>query len=230
MSNQRRYEDEEVRAIFGAAAEGGDVAQAPRSGGSGLTLRDLQDIGREVGLAPERIARAALALDQRRDALPRRTLLGMPVTTGRVVDLARAPTDAEWEMLVGELRATFGAQGTVTAHGGTRGWSNGNLHVFVEPTEDGYRMRMGTLKSDAAPITTMGIALTGLSLLVLAGLALSGRLTQGVVGPVVLGAMGVTALLSNMIRLPRWAREREAQMEHIAARTTALLGPGPTAP
>ena len=43
----------------------------------------------------------------------------------------------------------------------------------------------------------------------------------------VLVGAGGGALASNLLSLPRWAREREGQMEYIAGRVGALLGEGP---
>ena len=64
MSNERRFGDDEVREIFDRASRSGAVRLG---GGSidehGLTLPELQDVGKEVGLDPERIAEAAAALD-----------------------------------------------------------------------------------------------------------------------------------------------------------------------
>jgi hypothetical protein len=176
MTDERRYHDEEIAEIFEAAATPQRSNPRTLSSGDGLTLEQLQEIGREVGVAPERIAEAATALDLRRSALPRRTTLGMPISVGRSVTLPRAPTDREWELLVGELRDTFQAQGKEGSRGSVREWTNGNLHASVEPTENGYRLRMGSLKGDAVPINMMGISAILVGLIVLVGLLASGEL------------------------------------------------------
>jgi hypothetical protein len=168
MTDERRYQDEEVAEIFEAAATPQRSNPRALSSGDGLTLEQLQEIGREVGVAPERIAEAATALDLRRSALPQRTNLGMTISASRTVGLPRAPTDREWELLVGELRETFQAQGKDGSQAGVRQWTNGNLHASIEPTEDGYRLRMGTLKGSAAAVNMMEITgiLVGLIMLV----------------------------------------------------------------
>src|SRR5688500_5955661 len=109
MPDERRYREDEVAAIFEAAASRGSGAGAPTSG-EGMTLAELQAIGSEVGMAPARIAEAAAALDLRRSTL-RVTDLGMPVSVRRAVDLPRPPTDREWGILVAEMRGTFNAKG-----------------------------------------------------------------------------------------------------------------------
>lgn len=220
---ERRYRDDEVREIFGLAANEEAADRPRRSDPDGLTLADLQDIGREVGLEPTRIAQAAATLDVRRAVLPRRTSWGMPVAVGRIVELPRAPTEHEWEQLVAELRMTFRARGRVTSHGSLREWSNGNLHACVEPAGGGYRLRLGTLKGDAMPLNAAGVAGVGFGAMFFGVLLMAGELTDGAFVPMMFGAAGVGALVSNWLRLPRWADTRERQMEYIADRVRALL-------
>jgi len=176
-------------------------------------------------MEPRRIAEAARALETRREVIPRRTYMGVPISVGRVIDLPRALTDHEWEVLVGELRETFGARGKVMSHAGVREWANGNLHAFLEPAETGHRLRLTTLKGGAMGLITVGVAGLVLGLILLTLL-----LTTGV-SPVrlelftmLLVGIGGGALASNVLSLPRWAREREGQMEYIAGRVRALVG------
>jgi hypothetical protein len=223
MKDERRYDEGEVAAIFEAASnERGPAGRAPNPASGGLSLTELQEIGGQVGIAPARIAEAAAALDPRVDADPRRTHLGMPVSVGRTVDLPRAPTDREWEVLVGELRRTFHAQGRIADIGDLRGWTNGNLHAYVEPTDDGWQLRMGTLKSNGVAMGWLGIVALVAGLLALAFLFLGGEPEEGTLA-VILAVLGGTALAANAIRLPRWASEREGQMERIASRAQALI-------
>ena len=174
-------------------------------------------------IAPERIAHAAAALDLRRGAAPRGTHLGMPVSVGRTVDLPRAPTDREWEILVAELRETFGAHGKDGSQGGLRAWRNGNLHAYVEPTDAGHRLRLGTMKADGVALGRMGIVALLAALVMLVFLLASGEVGDNLAMAVLFATMGAAALGANALRLPRWADEREQQMEHIAARARTLI-------
>lgn len=224
--DERRYEEEEIAEIFEAAAsprasEGRALAPA-----SGLSLAELQAIGGEVGIAPERIAEAAAALDVRGGGAPRRTYLGMPVSVGRTVDLPRAPTDREWDMLVAELRETFGARGKDRSSGGLRAWTNGNLHAYVELTESGYHLRLGTTKGNAVSSSRFGMFTLVLGL-ILAVLLFTEVLDEDLSVFLILPLMGIVALVMNALRLPRWAREREEQMDHIAIRARTIIAPVP---
>ena len=228
MTNERRYQDDEVKEILGLAANRAELGRPAVSDEGGLTLSELQEVGLEVGMDPARIAEAAFAVDTRRQVLPRRTSLGMPVSVSRVIELPRAVTDREWELLVAELRETFGARGQVASHGGVREWTNGNLHAFLEPTETGHRLRLRTHKGGAMALNRMGV--TGLAMgLILLTMFLTTGLSPVRLELVMMSlvAIGGGALASNVLSLPRWAREREGQMEYLAGRVGALLGEPP---
>jgi len=230
MTDERRYGEEEIAEIFEAAARERGPGGRALSPAGGLSLAELQAIGGEVGIAPERIADAAAALDVRRGAVSRRRYLGMPVAVGRTVDLPRAPTDREWELLVAELRETFGAHGQDGSRGGLRAWTNGNLHAYVEPTENGHRLRLGTMKGDAAPLGWLGLTGLVMGLAMLVMLLLSGEVEEEAAVALFLAVMGAAAIGANALRLPRWAGEREEQMEYIATRARALIRPASSPP
>ena len=218
--NERRYSDDEVAEIFRMAATAQPTRETAPAQRDGLTLNELQAIGREVGVEPERIAAAAQSL-QRSGVPTRRASFRMPIGVGRVVDLPRALTDREWDLLVAELRQTFAAHGKELSTATVRSWRNGNLHAYVEPSANGYRLRIGTFKGNARAMNGMGVGL-----LITGGVLLIGAsapvLTAGLL------AAGASMVGINVLRLPAWARERSDQMEHIANRALALASSPPT--
>jgi len=228
VTGDRKYDDEEVRQIFEAAARPGEAALSSGSPTDGMTLAELQDIGAEVGLSPERVASAAAALQSSGIPAPRRRQLGLPVAVGHVLDLPRAPTDHEWDLLVSALRETFGAHGTVSRNGEIREWTNGNLHAYVEPTQNGHRLRLGTLNGRGVALNFGGVVFGSLAAAATVMFVLSGRLSEDGPGALIMfAAMATAALVTNVIRLPGWARKREEQMRQIAARTLTLLAEPP---
>ncbi|WP_420447172.1 hypothetical protein [Candidatus Palauibacter sp.] len=227
MDSKRRYGEEEIREVFARAAEE-DRASPPARVEGGLTLKELQAVGLEVGLSAERIAVAAADLEALPRTLPRRKLLGIPISAGRVVDLPRELTDREWRFLVAELRATFDAKGEVRAEGGIREWSNGNLHAVLEQSESGHRLRLGTRKGDALETTVLGVMFAVMSVIVAFLMVADGRTGAALMVPALMGLGGGGVLVANALRLPRWAGEREGQMDHVAAWTRNLLSAAPT--
>ncbi|MFV1988350.1 MAG: hypothetical protein ACC682_13800, partial [Gemmatimonadota bacterium] len=211
MADERRYGEDEVDEIFSLATRTGDARLPAPTVQEGLTLGELQDVGREVGLSPERVAEAASTLDARLETLPRATAFGAPVSVGRVIEVPRAATDREWQVLVSELRETFDARGRVASHGDMREWTNGNLHAFLEPTATGHRLRLGTRKTGATMVSAIGAVglAAGLLLLVTAGLdeATFGTFRATLI-PAVVALAGGGMLTRNLLRLRRWADER----------------------
>jgi hypothetical protein len=213
---QRRYGDEEVREILSLATM--SDAQDPS-----LTLEDLQRIGQEVGIEPARVAEAAARLDARGSPVLVRRAAGLPIGVSQVVALPRAPTDREWEQLVTEFRSTFGTQGIISASGGLREWSRGNLHICVEPTQHGYQLRLSTLKGDARAFNALALVFTGVAVLMGTVIVAAGKPDQALAGVAMFGGMALLAFGSNVLRLPRWARQREQQMQTLAERAVKLL-------
>ncbi len=228
MANERKYGDEEVKEIFDLAVRGTESERLSPPNEHGLTLAELQEVGREVGVDPSRIADAAMTLATRREVLPRRTSLGMPISVARVIELPRAVTDREWDVLVSEFRETFGARGKVMSHGGVREWSNGNLHAYLEPTATGHRLRLSTLKGGAKALNRIGLSALALGLMLITVFLTSGvSPVRMEVFTLLAVALGVGTLASNQLTLPEWAREREGQMEHLAARVATLITESP---
>lgn len=225
MTDERRYGDEEIRRILDRAVEADSSALPAGREETGLTLRELQEVAREAGIDPQRVAEAAAALQVQEAAPPARRSLGMPVSTGRVLSLPRTLTDTEWGTLVGDLRQTFQAKGHVEVHGGFREWRNGNLYVAVEPGESGGRLRMGTVNGGALRLNTMGMALGGMaSLLTVVDLIKGGAaLSEDLSAILILVVAAVAMVGRNLLMLPRWGDERQTQFGQIAGRVSALV-------
>ena len=218
---ERRYNDKEIAAIFRAAAE--QEPQNPQrevARDEGLTLAELQAIGGEVGISSAAVAQAARAVDVRLGPASR-TLLGLPIGVSRTVNLNRRLTDEEWERLVVQLREVFNARGRTRSEGSLRQWTNGNLQVLLEPTETGHRLRFGTVHGAARAAIGAGFGVLGIAAIVAVSGAIWGTLGDAMSGIALMAAAGVGMIVSGALRLPRWARLRERQMEALAARVTS---------
>ena len=226
MASERRYDENEIEEIFEAAASPGESRRSLPSA-EGLTLSELQTIGREVGIPPERIAQAASGLARAPGTAARRTSFGMPIAVMRSVELPRPLTEHEWALLAADLRETFGARGRESSHGNTHQWTNGNLHAYVEPTPAGFRLRLGTVKGNALMLNRIGLGALAIGTILSITMLLTGQAVPE--DALMITGMGAAAFIVNAVRLPGWARERQRQMEAIAGRVRALLtAPGVT--
>ena len=217
---ERRYNDEETAAIFRAAAESPGTLPPHSSPDHGLTLADLQAIGREVGIAPDAVAGAAHALEVRRHAVSR-TLIGLPIGVERRVTLGRRLTDDEWDQLVVELREVFRARGRTKVEGSLRQWTNGNLYVLLEPTATGHRIRLGSVHGGAAASIRLGLVGLGAAAILAVASAFGAQVGTAIPGLLVGGAI---LIANGALRVPSWARLRARQMEDLAVRLTLPAG------
>ncbi len=218
---ERRYTEDEVARIFERAADPEQASRRRLAAGEGLTLGELQEIGREVGIAPEAVEDAARSLEKRPERPTRRTLLGFPIGVGRTAQLDRHLSDREWERLVVDLRETFDARGSLRTHGSFREWTNGNLQALVEPTADGDRIRLRTFREQSRLLMFAGSGMFGLGGVALLTRALSGAMQHGGGGLTSLFLIGLGLFGLGAFRLPRWARLRGRQMDGILARLEA---------
>lgn len=220
----RRYDDDEVAEIFRKAAEGPQSLPHQVAGDAGMTLAELQDIGREAGLSPEAVASAARSLEIRPQAGVRR-YLAMPIGVERTIELHRRLTEAEWERLVVQLREVFNARGTVSSNGSFRQWTNGNLQALLEPTANGHRLRMSTVRGGSMFSMNVGVGLIGTSALMVIFGALAGHLGDMWTGAAIISALGAGSIAVGGLRLPGWARLRARQMEGITSQLALETGP-----
>ncbi len=214
--SERRYSEQEIAAIFRAAAEQPETTEPETAAADGLTLAQLQSIGREVGLSPEAIARAAHGVDLR--PVQARSFLGFPLAVTHTVQLQRHLTDDDWDRLVVQLREVFGARGRVRSEGSLRQWSNGNLHVLLEPTDQGHRIRFGTVHGGARAGIAAGLLLFGAAIVTAVATAVSGTLSEAASGIWIMVGVGVIMIANRALRLPAWARIRAQQMAALGER------------
>jgi hypothetical protein len=233
MTEERRYDDEEVsRLLARAAAQAERDEQAAEQKGApkelapgGLTLAQVQEIATSVGIPANAVQKAAASV-ARGDLVPTttRVALGIPYGVARQIELPRMLTDVEWDRVVIRLRETFAAEGRSTREGSIRGWRNGNLRVMLEPTATGSRIRMSTVRGDATIRTQVALGAIAVSA------TMSGLLTviPGATGRnwgavAMMGAMGVVLLVRNVLALPRWAKTRASQMEALSAEVGEIV-------
>jgi hypothetical protein len=222
MSKERKYQSHEVERILDLASDDADAPAPALPAADGLTLLELHEVAREAGLPPDRITQAVAVFEGRGELVPRTTTFGLPTSVGSIIHLPRNPSDHEWELLVAELRTTFGVSGEMTSQGGLRQWSDGTLHAFIEPTATGYRLRL--VNSSLAVVGMfLGGALLAIALVVL--VVLLGKASVGfkLVVPAFLSLLGGGLLGGSALSLPGWAREQEKRMEQIGKYAVSLL-------
>lgn len=121
----RRFTDREVALVLRKASE---IEDAEGSGaGGGLSLKDLEEIGREVGISGEAIAKAVAGLDRPLDRVPG---LGLAPLVRRSVHAVRGELNEEaMSRLVRVVDERTDSAGAVTeALGSVRWTGSGRFH------------------------------------------------------------------------------------------------------
>lgn len=215
---ERRYSKEEVEQVFASAADAQELGRGSTAGSTGLTLREMQDIGLEAGIAPDAVARAAAGLTRAKPSSVSGTMLGFPIKVGESAELGRRLTDEEWERVVVMLRETFSARGKLDATGSFRQWTNGNLQALLEPGENGHRLRLQTYNQQSRMFMGLGIGFIGVG----AASALSAAIGHVFTADSIASVSGIFVMGAGMFalgaaRLPSWARQRRQQMREVLA-------------
>lgn len=217
MDADERLSDDDVSLVLRRAGE----MTAER----GLTVAQVQEIARDVGLSTEAVQMALVeaASGALRPASLERSL-GVPVGLTKDVLLPGALSDAGWDVLVSVLRATFNAHGKESRTGVVREWRNGFLRVAVEPAPAGHRLRMSTRKGGAVrgPIIGSISSIVYTAALVAASTSKPALLMLATV-PAGLGAL---CAAWPFLTLPKWARTRSAQFDAVAREAAALAAQG----
>ena len=86
---ERRFTEAEVAAIFAQAVEAPVPGQRQLPSSEGMTLAQLREIGREVGILPEQLAQAAKSIE-----LGGRASSQMEEVAARVAAIASVPPAA----------------------------------------------------------------------------------------------------------------------------------------
>jgi hypothetical protein len=218
MAGERRYTEREIALIIEQASASQDLEERDEVPKEGLTLAELQEIGNEIGISSQLVARAASAVDLRELApTSQSSIFGLPVGVSRTIEFGREISDTEWEHLVVTFRETFAARGNLQQQGSFRQWTNGNLQALLEPTPSGHRLRLVTRKGDARGLIILGLLGLGGGLLMALATMVGGTDSNVAALAVIWSVLGVGSLIGAFIRLPRWAKTRAAQMEAIAA-------------
>jgi len=224
----RTYSQDEVREIIRRAADATAEKERKASEDTGFSLDDLRDLASSTGIDPEVMAEAARSLDREVEEPFEKRVLGMKISAAKAIRIEGPFTEEDWQALVSDCRTTFKAKGSVHDASGLREWSNGNLHILVEPAGDDVIIRMRTHHGATQQMAAGSIAMAmAMFVMVITALA------EGATAPEMLGTVaflaaavfGAGGLLIAHIR--NWSRTRESQMEAIGRRMEQRKAKGP---
>lgn len=219
----RQFSEDEARDIFARAAE---RQHATDTQGEGLTLAELQDIGRAAGLDPEHVA-AAVAEAGQRPVTPA-VVTGVNVTprTSRLVP--GEMTDPVWEQVVARLRQTFGAQGIATDVGRVREWTSGsgsNLMLTAEPAPGGTLVTIMTSREESGKGIIQLPIYGAVAAAMMATFLALGDFPSAYPWLIPALILGVTLLIALGIRqsLSSWSARRQGQFDGLGDQIELMM-------
>jgi len=222
----RRFTDREVALVLRRASEI-EESEGTTQGG-GLSLRDLQEIGREVGISAEAISRAVSTLDRRGSTLG--GLAGAPLVHKAAHAVPGELDETALRALVHLVDERADGAGTVSEALGSLRWTSADrfrsLQVSIAPGGGETRIQVvekskprlrGVVQAMPAAwgmMLAMPVVGAGVGGLTVAGVLAGGALIGGAIG------RGVWSFLSSRsrARVTRLAEELSAQARDSALR------------
>ncbi len=231
---EHRYTDDEVHAIFQrAAARQEEARDAEEASRAGLTLAELQEIGRAAGIAPAHVAAAALEVRRAvgTDVPATKPLLGMPMGLRAERCLPVAVTDEAWERIVADLRRLFDTDGLGGDVGRVREWTVRPPHgrhdrapkVTLVPEGEGTRVVIEQRLRSTAVGLLAGSATYAVAALLFGLLLTVGSFDPAVAFlPVLFAVMGLVFFGVSTVSLRAYARRQEAKFERALDRIALI--------
>lgn len=139
MNTNHRFNRDEISSILKRAAELEHKDNVDEEG-EGLTLRELQQVSREVGIDPKYVQRA---LDELQNSAQQRrsNIFGGPFSYNISESAEQIADEEVWEEIVSEIRRIHGGIGKTSKLGNTFEWEQrkrevGYIQIFLSPKKD----------------------------------------------------------------------------------------------
>ncbi|MEL6614758.1 MAG: hypothetical protein AAFQ43_03420 [Bacteroidota bacterium] len=139
----KRFSEADAQRIFAAAAERQHERGQTETG---LSVEELEEIGRAAGLDPALVREAAMDSLRPEPVSVTKSVLGMPTAFRRERFIRGEVSDEAWAQIVLDLRRQFNKTGLVTDIGKVREWrshANDQMQpttVTLAPERDGTRV------------------------------------------------------------------------------------------
>ena len=223
MSSQRRFKEEEIAKIFEKATRAQNAANEEGGTDEGLSLEELKHIGESTGINPAFILQAIADLDKDASLFSIQKHMGFSYGITRSVKLPASFSERDWERLVVDFRKTFNHRGTIKKDGSFREWTHQFTHAYVEPTPDGYELKLEAKNGNIKPLLWAGIVYIFFAFFLFA--ILSSGAEPGLKTALTISGLALAAGLGMssvpFFASPRWIRKKEQQFDEICQRALA---------
>lgn len=215
----RHYSEKDVGALIQRATE----LQQERGHASerGLSLREIEHIADEMGIAPEHLRAAAMELDSRLE--PSRTfrLWGGPFRVDQQWTVDGTVTAAQWAHIVQELRRVTGSEGRTREVGLSREWTRAikDLNYVIErtsvtlrPEDDQTTIEVRKHYKGGALMAYFLSAVVGGTV---AGIGLDGGGVPDLLNALIVGGSGLGGLVVVRASLAYWTNRQRQKLAQL---------------
>jgi hypothetical protein len=219
----RRFTEEEMRAVFAKAAERQKRAEAIDVG-AGLSLAEMQEVAAAAGIDPTHVAAAVAEMAAVPE--PRKTFFGAPVEVTRVRRLPVQVSEDGWARIVSELRRTFNEDGIAGQLGRIREWNAMGrgprrdlvTRLAIEPDGDGARVTLRQAARDFAFGFTLAGSIMSFMAILFSTLAAAGVDNELWIPAGLMIGLAVLFLGGLQIGMRLWANRQERRFEALLDR------------
>ena len=198
---ERQYSDDELRRILEDATRSELQPKEVARQQEGLTLAEIREIAREVGIDPGAVDRAAASLlaTESIDAAPSSRVFSR--VRHEETMIPRPLTDSEMRLVAMQAERVLGRRGSLYSAGDFVEWRDGRNRLYVGIVRGEQRTRVRVIADQSSELFAGSAAIGGLGLMLVPTVAGSGMAT-------IPGLVLLAAAVYGVIRL-FWKQRRD---------------------
>jgi uncharacterized membrane protein len=203
---ERRYSDDELRRIIEDATRSELQPKEIARQQEGVTLAEIREIAREVGIDPHAVDRAAASLlaTESIDAAPSSRAFSRVLHEETIIP--RALTDSEMRLVAMQAERVLGRRGSLYSAGDLVEWRDGRDRLYVGIVRGEQRTRVRVIADQTSELFAGSAAIGGLGLILVPTVAGPGVAT-------IPGLVLLAAAVYGVIRLFWKQRRNQARKE-----------------
>ncbi len=225
MDSNHRFNRDEISKLLKQAAEL-EHADNIDDESDGLTLQELQQVSKEVGIDPKYIQQALRKLQAPTQSFTSK-LLGGPFKYNILETATGTLTEQEWEEVVSEIRRIHGGIGKTSKLGNTFEWEQrkqevGYIQISLSPKKDHTKIHINANYRYYASIIYTFAGVFGAMLLIIffKKMGFSG-ITQTIAA--IFGTTGI--LTSTRFYLSNWMKKKRKTYDELINHFQKMLRP-----
>lgn len=224
MDSTYRFNRDEISKILKRAAEL-EHADNIEDDSDGLTLQELQQVSKEVGIDPKYIQQAFRQLQAPTRSLTSK-LLGGPFKYNILESVPGTLSEKEWEDIVSEIRRIHGGIGKTSRLGNTFEWEQrkqevGYIQISLSPKKDYTKIHINANYRYYASIIYTFAGGFGVIFL----LSFFKKMGFDGIVPPIAAAIGTTGILATArFYLSNWMKKKRKTYDELINRFQKMLG------